>query len=82
LRFSTIDQPGVISGITNEFKKNNISMKTMLQKDGVSKEKKSATVVVTTHTCNENDMLKALKKINNLKFVLKKTTYIRIENFK
>ena len=82
LRFSTIDQPGVISGITNEFKKNNISMKTMLQKDGVSKEKKCVTIVITTHTCNENDMMKALKKINNLKFVLKKTAYIRIENFK
>ena len=82
LRFSAIDQPGVISGITNEFKKNNISMKSMLQKDGISKEKKSATIVVTTHNCKEKDMIKALKKINNLSFVLKKTTFIRIENFK
>ena len=82
LRFSTIDQPGVISGITNEFKKNNISMKSMLQKDGISKEKKYATIVVTTHNCNEKDMMKALKKINNLNFVVKKTTFIRIENFK
>ena len=82
LRFSTVDQPGVISGITNEFKKNNISMKSMLQKDGISKEKKCATIVVTTHNCNEKDMMKALKKINNLNFVLKKTTFIRIENFK
>jgi homoserine dehydrogenase len=82
LRFSAIDQPGVISGITNEFKKNNISMKSMLQKDGISKEKKSATIVVTTHNCKEKDMIKALKKINNLSFVLKKTTFIRIESFK
>ena len=82
LRFSTIDQPGVISGITNEFKKNNISMKSMLQKDGISKEKKFATIVVTTHNCNEKNMMKALKKINNLSFVLKKTTFMRIENVK
>ena len=83
LRFTTTDQPGVISGITNEFKKNNISMKSMLQKDVVSsKEKKCATIVVTTHNCNEKDMMKALKKINNLSFVLKKTTFMRIENFK
>ena len=82
LRFSTADQPGVISGITNEFKKNNISMKSMLQKDGISKEKKCATIVVTTHNCNEKDMMKALKRINNLNFVVKKTTFIRIENFK
>ena len=82
LRFSTVDQPGVISGITNELKKNNISMKSMLQKDGISKEKKCATIVVTTHNCSEKDMIKALKKINNLSFVLKKTIFIRIENFK
>ena len=82
MRFSTIDQSGVISGNTNEFKKNNISMKSMLQKDGVSNEKKCATIVVTTHNCLEKDMMRALKKINNLKFVLKKTTYMRIENFK
>ena len=82
MRFSTVDQPGVISGITNEFKKNNISMKSMLQKDGISKEKKCATIVVTTHNCNEKDMMKALKRINNLNFVVKKTTFIRIENFK
>ncbi len=83
LRFSTTDQSGVISGITNEFKKNNISMKSMLQKDIVSsKEKKCVTIVVTTHNCKEKDMMKALKKINNLSFVLKKTTFMRIENFK
>ncbi len=82
LRFSTKDQPGVISGITNEFKKNNISMKSMLQKNDVSKETKCATIVVTTHNCMEKDMMKALAKINNLRFVLKKTTYMRIENFK
>ncbi|MAI28786.1 MAG: homoserine dehydrogenase [Rickettsiales bacterium] len=82
IRFSTIDQPGVISGITNEFKKNNISMKSMLQKDRISKDKKIATIVVTTHNCNEKDMMKALRKINNLSFVLKKTTFMRIESFK
>ena len=82
MRFSTKDQPGVISGITNEFKKNNISMKSMLQKDRISKDKKIATIVVTTHNCNEKDMMKALRKINNLSFVLKKTTFMRIENFK
>ena len=56
-------------------------MKSMLQKNGISKEKKFATIVVTTHSCSEKDMMKALKKINNLRFVLKKTIYMRIENF-
>ena len=48
----------------------------------LQKKKKSATIVVTTHNCNEKDMMKALKRINNLNFVVKKTTFIRIENFK
>ena len=81
LRFTALDRPGVISGISNEFKKNNISMKSMLQKDNFSEEKKHATIVVTTHNCLEKNMMNALKKINSLNFILKKTVFIRIESF-
>ena len=81
LRFTTVDKSGVISGITKEFKKNNISMKSMLQKDEYPNSK-NATIVVTTHNCLEKDIKKALTKINALKFVIKKTIMIRIENFK
>ena len=81
LRFSTIDKSGVISDITKEFKKNNISMKSMLQKDK-NPNSKNATIVVTTHNCLEKDIRKALTKINALKFIVKKTVMIRIENFK
>ncbi len=81
LRFTTIDKSGVISGITKEFKKNNISMKSMLQKDQ-NPNSKNATIVVTTHNCLEKDIKKALTKINALKFIIKKTVMIRIENFK
>jgi len=81
LRFTTVDKPGVISGISNEFKKYNISMKSMLQKDPHSNDFKYATIVVTTHNCEEKDMMNALRKINSQKFVLKKTVYIRIEKF-
>ena len=82
LRFSTVDKPGVISGISNEFKKNKISMKSMLQKDTPSKGKNHAIIVATTHNCYEKNMMEALKKINRFNFILKRTTYIRIENFK
>ncbi len=80
LRFSTIDKSGVISDITKEFKKNNISMKSMLQKDK-NPNSKNATIVVTTHNCLEKDIRKALIKINELKFIVRKTVMIRIENF-
>ena len=58
LRFTTVDKSGVISGITKEFKKNNISMKSMLQKDEYPNSK-NATIVVTTHNC----LRKILKKL-------------------
>ncbi len=80
LRFTTEDKPGVISGIANEFKKNNISMKSMLQKESQNKNSKSATIVITTHDCDEKNMTLALKKINKMKFIKKKTIYYRIEN--
>ena len=81
LRFTTEDKPGVISGIANEFKKNNISMKSMLQKESKNKNSRSATIVITTHDCNEKNMISALAKINKMKFIKKKTIYYRIESF-
>ena len=80
LRFTTEDKPGVISGIADEFKKNNISMKSMLQKESKNKNSKGATIVITTHDCNEKNMFLALVKINKMKFIKKKTIYYRIEN--
>ena len=82
LRFTTYDKPGVISGIANQFKTFNISMKSMLQKETEIGNSKDATIVITTHNCFENNMMKALEKINRLNFIRKKTVYFRIENFK
>ncbi len=81
LRFTTDDRSGVISGIANQFKKNNISMKSMLQREQEKNYSKNATIVITTHNCNEKNMMKALKKINQLDFIKEKTVYIRIEKF-
>ena len=78
LRFTTEDKPGVISGISKEFKTNNISMKSMLQRD--SKVKNQASIVVTTHMCQELSMKKAIFNINKIDFVKKKTKILRIEN--
>ena len=75
LRFTTEDKPGVISGIANEFKKNHISMKSMLQKDIKNKKFKNATIVITTHDCNEKEMFSALSKINKLKFIKKNNLF-------
>lgn len=77
LRFTTEDKPGVIANISKEFKKYNISMKSMLQKE--AKQKKQASIVVTTHSCRELSMQQAIKKINFMSFVKKKTILYRIE---
>lgn len=81
LRFTTIDKPGVIADISKEFKKNRISMKSMLQEDPKKKQVNDATIVVTTHSCMERSMNNALKKINKLKVIKQKTVVYRIENF-
>ncbi len=81
LRFTTYDKPGVISGIANQFKKFKISMKSMLQKEMELGNSKDATIVITTHNCLEKNMMKALKQINRLNFIRKKTIYFRIENY-
>ena len=82
LRFTTYDKPGVISGIANQFKIYKISMKSMLQKEIKVGNSNDATIVITTHNCLEKNMMKALKEINRLSFIRKKTVYFRIENFK
>ncbi len=82
LRFTTDDKSGVISGIANEFKKFNISMKSMLQRDTGKINSSEATIVITTHDCLEKNMMKALRRIDNLSFIRQKTVYLRIEDFK
>ena len=81
LRFTTYDKPGVISGIANQFKTFNISMKSMLQKEIEFGNSNDATIVITTHNCLEKNMMKALREINRLNFIRKKTVYFRIENY-
>ena len=71
LRFTTIDKSGVISGITKEFKNNNISMKTMLQKDQ-SPNSTNATIVITTHQCLRKRHKKSFEKDRFSKICSKK----------
>ena len=79
LRLITKDQSGVIAGISKEFKKFGISMKSMLQEESRLTSGDLATIILTTHDCYEKEMNKALKKINDLDFVKKKIITYRIE---
>ena len=56
-------------------------MKSMLQEDPKNNKIKDATIVVTTHSCIERSMKNAIKAIDKLKVIKKKTIVYRIENF-
>ncbi|MEW6087581.1 MAG: homoserine dehydrogenase [bacterium] len=77
LRFTTLDQPGVlskISGILGNFK---ISIASVMQKERSAGNK--VPIVMLTHEAYEADMQKALTEINKLDIIKDKTILIRVE---
>ena len=77
LRVEVKDIPGVLSSITKIFAKNKISIKNLLQKP--NKKKKMATIIIITHNNLEENYKKLVSNLFTNKFVLKKPTFIRIE---
>ena len=77
LRIEVKDMPGVLSSITKIFAKNKISIKNLVQIP--NKKNKKASIAIITHSSFENNFRKLLLHLAKNKFVLKKTTFIRIE---
>ena len=77
IRFSAIDNPGVLAAISTILAKNKISIATVSQKE--RKKGQAVPIVMVTHEAEEASMKKALKVIDGLKFVKEKTVRIRIE---
>lgn len=78
IRFSAIDKPGVLAKIAGILGKHNISIATVAQKDKMSA--KVVPIVMMTHDAFEIDLAKALKEIDNLNVIKRKTVRIRVEN--
>jgi len=76
LRFSVLDQAGVLAQICNIFWKYNISIAAVIQKEAISKE--FVPVVITTHLAKEGDLQAAIEKVDKLDVVKDKTKIIRI----
>lgn len=76
-RFTVIDKPGVLSKISGILGAYNISIKSVIQK-GREKEK-AVPLVMMTHKAREKDVIYALKEIDRLAVVPRKTMYIRVE---
>ncbi len=76
LRFSVVDEVGVLAQICDIFWKCNISIAAVIQKEAVSRE--FVPLVMTTHLAREGDLQAAIKKVDKLDVVRAKTKLIRI----
>ncbi len=77
LRFSVVDKPGVLAGITSVFGTHDISIASIVQKEGQGDE--FVPVILLTHEACEKNVKAALADIDTMEFVRAKTQLIRIE---
>ena len=76
LRFSVVNQAGVLAQICNIFWKYNISIAAVIQKEPVSK--KFVPIVLTTYLAKEGDLKVAVVEVDKLDVVRAETKLIRI----
>lgn len=78
LRFSVIDSPGVLAGISSVLAEKRISIASMSQEE--RQEGKTVPVIMLTHEAREGNMREAINKIDKMRFVTRKTVVIRVEH--
>ncbi|MDX2478798.1 MAG: homoserine dehydrogenase [Desulfuromusa sp.] len=78
LRFTTIDQPGVLAKIAGCLGKYDISIQSMIQPEWP--EVDSVPIVLMTHAAKEADISSALKEIGQLDIISQPTCLIRVEH--
>lgn len=78
VRLSVLDKPGVMAGITNVLKEEEVSMESLLQRGQAPGE--AVNVVLTTHESQEAKMVRSLDRLAKLDFTTEKPEMIRIEN--
>ncbi|MBN2040811.1 MAG: homoserine dehydrogenase [Spirochaetes bacterium] len=76
MRLSTADRPGILSRVSGVLAKNSISIASVMQK---AENSKYVPVIIMTHNCSEQGMLKSVKEINSFDFIESDITIIRIE---
>jgi homoserine dehydrogenase len=76
-RFSVLDKPGVLSKISGILGKYNISIASVIQKG--RRHGKAVPLVMLTHHARERDVIRALKTINILPVISRKTIVMRLE---
>jgi len=77
LRLEVTDKSGTLAKIAMILGNNGISIENMMQR---AKENEKANLLLTTHTCIEKDILKAIDSLKHSKVVLTSPVMIRIED--
>ena len=77
VHFSAIDRPGVLAQIADLLGQHAISISSVVQKE--RRAGQIIPIVMLTHEAREKDMQAALKKINKLKSIKRKSVLIRLE---
>ena len=78
LRFSVLDNPGVLSKISGILGKHSISIESMIQR-GRGDRGKGVPLVMMCHKSSEKNIQSALKEIEELDVVCEKSNMIRVE---
>jgi len=76
MRFEVKDKSGVLSSITKNFAKHNISIKNLIQHP--DKINKKASIIIITHKSSEKNYNNLLLSLSRNNFILKKPIFIRI----
>ncbi len=76
LRLEVADKPGTLAKIATILGDNSISIEAMMQKP---LKNGSANLLLTTHTCVEKDIIKAIGELENSGVIISKPAMIRIE---
>lgn len=78
LRFTTVDQPGVLAKISGCLGEHDISIQSMIQPEWHDAD--SIPIVLMTHAAKEADVSSALKEIEALDIISQPTCLIRVEH--
>ena len=76
VRLEVKDKPGVLSIITKQLAKNNISVQRLIQMP--DHKRKTASIVIITHDANEKDSKRCFRSIASNKNILKNPVIIRL----
>lgn len=78
VRMTVKEQVGVLSEVCGVFGKNNVSIRSVIQKGEINKDG-NVTIIYETHVTTESAMNKAMRKIEKLPCVVDVNSIIRIE---